>query len=85
MNPNIKLAIEAIQKQIHLINLDAQLYETGIVNTAHARNCFLKRQKLRAAIQWLESNDLPPRSAIPDPPETIDVALSDSHKGELHD
>ena len=59
VNPHIKLAIEAIQKQMRLINLDANLFEQKIVTTPHAQNCYLKREKLRAAIQWLESNALP--------------------------
>jgi hypothetical protein len=59
VNPHIKLAIEAIEKQIRLISLDANLFEQKIVTTPHAQNCYIKREKLRAAIQWLQSNDLP--------------------------
>jgi hypothetical protein len=57
VNPHIKLAIEALQKQIRVISLDANLYEQKIVTTPHAQNCYLKREKLRAAIQWFEANE----------------------------
>jgi hypothetical protein len=72
VNIHIKLAIEALEKQMKAINLDANLYEQKIVDTPHARNCFNKRQNLRAAVQWLKSNSLPP-----DPPSTTKSIVLD--------
>jgi len=55
--PKHAAAIEAIKRQIKTIAFDANLYDHGLADYPHAKNCSKKRKKLLKAIEELQKTD----------------------------
>ena len=51
----LKILVQAARRELQLLAFDANLYKMGVGTSPHFEHAFIKREKIREAIDFLEA------------------------------